>query len=166
MCRHSSLNSMQPTGKWDKETPDTMTKLSKPLLGCCIIPRTFMEEEEEEEEFIKLNWGMIWTNVTWLSSLNLKRRHRHMFSVHYRHHWPGTRSKELFTRTGKETIYPFPRWRAVTGIYVADLHDLQLDLKQRKPPHHSLNSHGMKPWGDKMHAQTIGGRHSFKLETW
>lgn len=34
-------------------------------------------------------------------------------------------SKELFTKTGKETIYPFPRLIAVVGIYVA-----QLDLKQ------------------------------------
>lgn len=42
---------MQPSGKWDKETPDTATKLHKPSLGCCTIPGTFMEQEEFKAEF-------------------------------------------------------------------------------------------------------------------
>lgn len=50
-CSHSTLNSMQPSGKWDKETPDTATKLHKPSLGCCTIPGTFMEQEEFKAEF-------------------------------------------------------------------------------------------------------------------
>lgn len=54
-------------------------------------------------------------------------------------------SKELFTKTGKETIYAVPRQIAVIGIYRA-----QLDLKQSKPAHHSLNIHaGLRPWGTK-----------------
>lgn len=121
-CSHSMLDFMQPSGEQDKETPDKTIKFHKALklllLGCCTFPGTVMGEDE----FIKLQ---VWENVTCCLHLASNRWHRHACSVHYLHHQPGTMSKELFMKTGKEAIYPFPRLIAVLGIYAT-----QLNLKQ------------------------------------
>lgn len=151
-CSHSAVDFMQLSGEWDKETPQTTTKLHKPLLGCCTFPGTVMKRMEEDKAS-----GKVWTNVTYCLPSASNWWRRHVCSIRYQRHWPGVVSKEMFTKTGKETICPFPRLTAAAGTYMA-----QLDLKHgpvdqllRKPAPGSLNSHaGLRPCGSGMQKQT------------
>lgn len=58
-CSHSAVDFMQLSGEWDKETPQTTTKLHKSLLGCCTFPGTVMKRIEEDKAS-----GNVWSNVT------------------------------------------------------------------------------------------------------
>lgn len=156
-CSHSTLNSMQPTGRWDKETPDTMTKLYKPLLGYYT---------NHLKEFYARVYKIEFRNY-------LDKCHLIVFTQ------PQTEaqacvqcplSASLARNHVKRTVY---KDRERNNLSLSQVKSSDWDFRgtvgfeaeQASQPL-TKQSYWYETMGDKMHAQTIRGRPSFKLETW